>query len=262
MSVVDKFIELGLSHVGGGYVYGTNGDILTEALLQNRMRLLDPLQTGSFRPKYMAHIRKNYMGKYVADCSGLIVSICRDLGLDKSDYSASRLYYYQCDRKPISEIERGDLVFKKNSTSGKVYHVGIYLGDNEVLEAQGTMYGIRVNKLSSSWTLAGRLKVFGNAKAEPAEPEKPYTGIYEVNIKDTPDNYLNIRDTPSGHLVARLAPHDFIKGLGQSEYKDGLMWVKVEPYNLADATGWVAEKYLKRIDELPAHVADALRQNN
>ena len=146
------------------------GEILTEEQLIKKQAQLDPRQTGSFRPTYMAHIRAHYMGKYVADCSGLIVSICRDLGLDHEDYSASSLYYYRCNRKPISEIGRGDLVFKKNSSSGGKYIMWAFIWVlAKVLEAQGTMYGICVNKLRSSWTLAGRLKVLGAAKAEPVE---------------------------------------------------------------------------------------------
>ena len=246
MSHAEQFVQIGLSHVGCGYVYGTNGEILTEALLRAKQKQLDPNQTGSFRPSYMDYIRANYMNKRVFDCSGLVVSICREMDLDEKDYTASSLYFYKCNRKPISDIVRGDLVFKKNKTSGKIYHVGIYLGDGKVLEAQGTMYGVKINRLSSSWTLAGRLYVLGD---EPAQAiEEPYTGYYEVEVSD----YLNVRETPSGRILERLVPHDYVAGLGLPvEYKNGYSWVKVECLN-PDATGWVAEKYLKKIDKLPS----------
>ena len=246
ISLVEKFVQTGLSHVGGGYVYGTNGEILTEEQLIKKQAQLDPRQTGSFRPTYMAHIRAHYMGKYVADCSGLIVSICRDLGLDHKDYSASSLYYYRCNRKPISEIGRGDLVFKKNSSSGKIYHVGIYLGAGEVLEAQGTMYGICVNKLRSSWTLAGRLKVLGDAKAEPADR---WHGYYEVTLKYK-NSRLNLRRSPAGEIISELVGGDVLEAYNESEYKDGHLWVKVVSLNTGEI-GWVASEYLKGIDELP-----------
>jgi cell wall-associated NlpC family hydrolase len=245
-SLVEQFVRLGLSHVGGGYVYGTNGEILTEALLKKKQAQLDPRRTGSFRPTYMEHIRAHYMGKYVADCSGLIVSICRDLGLDTKDYSASSLYYYKCNRKAISEIERGDLVFKKNSSSGKIYHVGIYLGAGEVLEAQGTMYGIRVNKLSSSWTLAGRLKVLGDEKAEPV---KEWHGYYEVTLKYK-NSRLNLRRSPGGEIISELVGGDVLEAYNESQYNDGHLWVKVVSLNTGEV-GWVASEYLTGIDELP-----------
>jgi hypothetical protein len=97
----------------------------------------------------------------------------------------------------------------------------------------------------------------GDAKAEPVAAEKPYTGIYQVDIKDIAGNRLNIRKTPGGNILAELAPKDYVRGLGLSELKDGLIWVKIESFNLADATGWVAGKYLKRIEKLPQDVADA-----
>ena len=249
--LIEQFVQLGLSHIGGGYVYGTNGERLTEQLLRKKQAQLDPRQTGSFRPTYMEHIRENYMGKYVADCSGLIVSICRDMGLDSKDYSASSLYYYQCDRKPISEIERGDLVFKKNS-SGKIYHVGIYLGAGKVLEAQGTMYGIRVNKLRSSWTLAGRLKVLGDEKAEPV---KEWRGYYEVTLKYK-NSRLNLRRSPAGEIISEVVGGDVLESYNESQYKESHLWVKVVSLNTGEI-GWVAEEYLKRIDELAPEVADA-----
>ncbi len=247
MLLAEKFIETGLSHIGCGYVFGANGEVCTSELVNKLQKRFDPNQTGSFRPTYIDHIYKNYLGKRVFDCSGLIVSICREMGLDSRDYTASSLYFYRCKRKDISDIVRGDLVFKKSKSSGKIYHVGIYLGDGRVLEAQGTLYGVKVNKLSSKWTLAGRLYVLGD---EPVETvEEPYTGHYEITLKYS-DSTLNLRSAPSGMVLSELVNGDILRGYGNSEYKGGYNWVKVVSLN-TDEIGWVADKYLKKIDKLP-----------
>ena len=93
------------------------------------------------------------------DCSGMVVYVARNIGAisKKSDYSASML---QDISDPISlkKLKAGDLVFNKTSKSS---HVGVYVGDNKVIESQGRDYGVTKRKLSAGkWVVGGRLDWF------------------------------------------------------------------------------------------------------
>ncbi len=54
------------------------------------------------------------------------------------------------------ELLAGTAVFKYNSTDG-YYHVGLYVGGNNVIEAKGTYYGV-VASAPSTWSHWGELK--------------------------------------------------------------------------------------------------------
>ena len=67
----------------------------------------------------------------------------------------------------VAELETalrpGDLVFRKNSE--KYYHVGVYVGGGQVVEAKGRDDGVVLRKLDASgkgyWNRYGRLSLVG-----------------------------------------------------------------------------------------------------
>jgi cell wall-associated NlpC family hydrolase len=107
----------------------------------------------------IAHARK-YLGReYVwggngaygegIDCSGLVLQGLYSAGLDPQpitflkhplpEYRTSLELYRHAKLRHFarSNAERGDLVFWKNNTTGRVNHVAIYLGGGNTLEASG-----------------------------------------------------------------------------------------------------------------------------
>jgi cell wall-associated NlpC family hydrolase len=78
------------------------------------------------------------------DCSGLVSYVFAQLGVDLP-HSAADQYGYGVD-VPRDELQPGDLVFFDNLT-----HVGIYIGDNEIVNAPDTGSFVRIDSLAEPW---------------------------------------------------------------------------------------------------------------
>jgi len=137
---------------GWGYVWGTYGSVLNESLLEGKVKQY-PTEVG----KYEDYIREHWLGFRTADCTGLIkgyswydpetgsISVgtngmpdigCDDLYLKSKEYGSI---------SSIPEIP-GLAVWKKG-------HIGIYVGNGEVVEAYTTKSGVIRSQLSDrGWT--------------------------------------------------------------------------------------------------------------
>jgi len=139
---------------GWGYIWGTRGQVWTQAQ-QDRA-------TRDMTVRY----GQKWVGKRVADCSGLIKWAFRELGGDIYHGSNTMWNSYtdKAKRGTVSSEMRifpGTAVFQVND--GKRTHVGIYVGQGKygvetVIEAQGTRTGVVESKLSS-WDEWGELLV-------------------------------------------------------------------------------------------------------
>lgn len=79
------------------------------------------------------------------DCSGFSMRIMEQFGVSLPHYSGSQS---QMGRKVSSaEIRPGDLVFYSNS-GGRINHVGIYIGNGQLIHAASRRSGIKI----SNWT--------------------------------------------------------------------------------------------------------------
>lgn len=120
--------------------------------------LVDENSSKEERIEAMISTAKSYLGtQYIVgasgkpqtgvDCSGLIMQVMYSIGLDPSPISPLRHatpdYEYESyslsKHKHIKhyswdEREKGDLVFFENQ-SGRVNHIGLYIGHNQVIEA-------------------------------------------------------------------------------------------------------------------------------
>ncbi len=137
---------------GWGYVYGTYGNVLTESLLQDRASVF-----GSQVTSYMDFIRSNWMGKRTADCVGLIKGYGwynRESGEivvgsnGMMDVTANDMFEAATVKGTIDTIPEvpGLAVWHHG-------HIGIYIGNGEVIEAMNTTRGVTRTKLAGrSWT--------------------------------------------------------------------------------------------------------------
>ena len=137
---------------GWGYIYGTYGNVLTENLLQDRAAVF-----GSEVTDYMDFIRQNWLGKRTADCVGLI-----------KGYG-----WYDAESGEIKVGSNGmmdvgaNAMFSNATVKGTVDtipevpglavwvdgHIGIYIGNGEVIEAMNTLRGVTRTKLAGrEWT--------------------------------------------------------------------------------------------------------------
>lgn len=135
-----------------GYVYGTFGQVLTETILQQKLK-----QYPDNISPYLSFIRSNWLGKRTVDCVGLIKAYLwtNDKGEviydPKTDVSANTMYLKATVKGPLSEIPEkpGVLVWRNG-------HIGVYVGNGQVIEAKGTKYGVVKTPLtgegSNRWT--------------------------------------------------------------------------------------------------------------
>ncbi len=137
---------------GWGYVYGTYGNVLTESLLQDRASVFGGQVTG-----YMDFIRQNWLGKRTADCVGLIKGYGwydAESGEIKvgsngmADVTANGMFEAAEIKGTIDTIPDvpGLAVWHEG-------HIGIYIGNGEVIEAMNTRRGVTRTRLAGrEWT--------------------------------------------------------------------------------------------------------------
>ena len=147
-------VEFLKSRVGCGYVLGTYGQICTQELLEKRAAD-DPENGASY---YLGNCAR-WIGKLVTDCSGLIEWFLLKQGVTNCDSYSGGMYKQWCTERStdmsIMVHQPGVVVFKRNSNG--VYHMGIYVGRDRVIEAKGAMHGVVVSQFSAdpAWNAWG-----------------------------------------------------------------------------------------------------------
>ena len=137
---------------GWGYVYGTYGNVLTESILQDRASVF-----GEEVTSYMDFIRENWLGKRTSDCVGLIKgygwydSKSGEVKVGSNgmaDVGANGMFAAATVKGTIDTIPEvpGLAVWSDG-------HIGIYIGNGEVIEAMNTLRGVTRTKLAGrEWT--------------------------------------------------------------------------------------------------------------
>lgn len=135
-----------------GYVWGTFGQVLTESLLEQKISQY-PSGVGDKEEL----IREKWLGGRTADCVGLIKSYgwldADDLRIrygsgGMPDVGADAMYYNAQVKGALDTMPEtpGLAVWRSG-------HIGVYVGDGEVIEAMGTAYGVvRTQLAERSWT--------------------------------------------------------------------------------------------------------------
>lgn len=129
-----------------GYIWGTRGQVWTQAS-QNKATREKTVQYG-----------QKWVGRRVADCSGLFVWAYDQLGADIYHGSNTIWNKYTSKTGEVCgevEIMPGTAVFQvKNGTR---HHIGLYIGGGKCIEAHGTQRGVIVSELTA-WDEWGLLK--------------------------------------------------------------------------------------------------------
>lgn len=161
-----------------GYIWGAAGETWTQAKQDAETRDMT-VQYG-----------QKWVGKRVADCSGLFSWAFKSLG-GYMYHGSNTMWKKYCTSKGALNngkrddgeiLKPGSAVFmcKKNSTD--YYHVGLYIGDDKVIEAKGTRYGVVTSKLST-WTHWAELK--GVSYGGIANLDVLYTELGQRTLKKT-----------------------------------------------------------------------------
>lgn len=112
------------------------------------------------------------------DCSGLIYHVAREGARKQLPRTAKAIYNY-CSKISNSDLEAGDLVFFKTTSSGDISHVGIYIGNNQFISAvsDGPNTGVILSSLKESYWKShyaggGRFLPAGKEKLASSKPNK------------------------------------------------------------------------------------------
>lgn len=137
---------------GWGYVYGTYGTVLDDGLLTSKIGQY-PDEVGGNED----FIRQNWLGRRTADCVGLIKGYGwfntetgqTEIGAnDMPDIGADTMYNNANEKGTIDTIPEipGLAVWHEG-------HIGIYIGNGEVVQAANTKAGVIRNRLEqTAWT--------------------------------------------------------------------------------------------------------------
>jgi hypothetical protein len=176
-------------------------------------------------------------GAYAFDCSGLIYWLVNQIGFKFGDATAETLYKSRCWIQDKSALMPSDLVFKHDGA--KIYHVGIYIGDNQVLEAKGKDYGVVISNFTdNNWNRYGRLKIFDNLP----DVEIVRSEYYKVNV----DDFLSLRAEPEAvsgdNRIKKLDDGAIVQFMGEEKMNGKFLWFMVSWENMI---GWVASDWLE-----------------
>lgn len=156
---------------GWGYVYGAIGQTCTERLLD---QCAERYPANNLAGGAMRQAGEKWLGKKVADCSGIVKAYLM------SEYTGGPITYNAEVDTAVhynAAKEKGPIGTMPDIPGILVYmpsHVGVYIGDGEVIESAGTLYGVKKSTVEKSY-ISGPwthwYKCPGIAYDESEEPE-------------------------------------------------------------------------------------------
>ncbi|MBD5560102.1 MAG: C40 family peptidase [Clostridia bacterium] len=139
---------------GWNYVYGGKGQRMSDSLIASIVSSnLGDARSPYLRAGYIEQTQLQTGGQRATDCSGLVMdfmwwagddsdpirSLCPSIGM----YNANNMLEAAVEKGPIETMpEIPGLLVHSNG------HVGIYIGDGEVIEARGVRYGVVKTRLA------------------------------------------------------------------------------------------------------------------
>lgn len=187
MVKADKLIEYAIRAVGAGYCWGADGQVCSSKV---RQELAGRTSSQSNKHNLLVTCAK-WDGKRVWDCSGLFRGAWRELDKYRSG-GATTIYKSWCDQKGTIDTMPdipGIAVFR--GTPGNMAHIGLYIGNGEVVDARGSSAGVLRGTLQSygKWTHWGKLTdVNYDEGNEPVMAETKWSG----SVKTSSGNGINL----------------------------------------------------------------------
>lgn len=221
-----------------GYIFATSGQVWTQAAQDK----IEKTKTDDPNYKYSIQYGSKWIGRKVADCSGLVVWVHNHFGI-RLPHGSNNMYkngYLKEKGVCNDSIPVGALVFKLREPSD-YHHVGIYIGNNTVVEAQGSKAGV-VKSTLSGWTHYGLVNGidYDNVSSKQRSVNPLGAGVAIVDVPN--DGTLNVRNKPStsGNKITTVREGESLEVLAVAGD-----WAKVR----YSGEGYVMTKYLKVVSE-------------
>ena len=211
-----------------GYILGAAGELWTQAK-----------QNATTNAKAKEYGQK-WVGRNVADCSGLFTWAFKKLG-GTMYHGSNTMWNKWCTaqgdlvngkRTDGQELKPGTAVFVLKNGSDRS-HVGLYIGNGEVIEAAGTQQGVIKSKITNKkWAEWGELKGVDYSGTQTTIPTEPTTGSAIVN-----DTKVALRSAPSTNasILTRVDKGERVQILIDNT------WTKV---SYQGKTGYMMTKFL------------------
>ena len=175
-----------------GYIYGTAGKEWTDELQKKLVNKMVTLYGNGWKKNSEAKDNNYYkgalygskwVGHMVADCSGLFVWAFQKLADKRISHSSHYQYTDYCREKGKLEngkrtdgkvLRPGTAVFVYKSEQNRYTHIGLYVGDGEVIEAASTEKGVTTSKVTNEkWNRWGEMKYVDFPETEAPAEEQP-----------------------------------------------------------------------------------------
>lgn len=147
------------------YVFGAQGDDLTAMTPAEREAFIRKREHGNEvninrdLALYARKVAEGYEFIQAFDCSGLIMYFLQNLTQAVDFDTTAQGIYNICDYHPsLNELKPFDIVFN-GSDEKHITHCGVYMGNNDVIEARGRDYGVVHSAFDKRpWSFYGHLQ--------------------------------------------------------------------------------------------------------
>lgn len=170
-----------------GYIWGKAGVLWT----QKMQDCVKDEQAKRYGQKWVGH--------NVADCSGLFYWAFKVLS-SYTYHGSNTMWNKYCvakgnlkagKRADGKELKPGTAIF--TDKDGDKTHVGLYIGNGDVIEAQGTRYGVVTSKITNKkWKCWGELKYVDYKNAAKVTEKKEEKKVYPTIRYGSKGEYVTI----------------------------------------------------------------------
>lgn len=212
---VSALINYGRDAVGGGYCYGSSGEVCSLAR-RKEWATWNPSQATN-----LLGICAKWDGMKVWDCSGLFRGAWRTLDKSRSG-GATTIWKTWCTgiKGTIDTMPNipGIAVFRQDGTS--MAHIGLYVGDGMVVDARGSAQGVLYGTLASygkwsHWALLDDVD-YKDTQPKPEEPTVLWTGY----VKTKTGGGISLwKDNTKKQAVVKLSEGTPVDVLGKPDAK-------------------------------------------
>ncbi len=183
--------------IGCYYWFGTFGQMASKSLYNSKKAQYPKYYTATDFAKQIAN------PKQVFDCAGLIkaylwtksISDTKPVYKASQDWGATTMYNQAKSKGKISTFKKiaGQLVFK--GTDKTKSHVGVYVGNDTVIEAKGHAYGVISSKFSTGgWKYWAQYSLITDDTSKP-QPEPAPTPSNKYKVKTESGAPLALRSS-------------------------------------------------------------------